>query len=1382
MGLLTPDYYQGLLDKSPTPAQVPRAQPVGSATPQQPAQTAPDTSPVLGQEQKSIIDTGNNIAKSVSPILGAAEWFVGNPIEAVKKIGSSFAQTTSLLAQATTEFFHGKGDLPNEVWDKMSASEKKTQLVTSAEHAGLNFLVGMPKAIVKTAINLPHSIYRQIKDPLTGTDPDTGRLSIPWVGALVDRLSGNALKSISPIKLGANRVDIGSLPKDTEFEIPTYAQTSIDNKRNGIGFMQNAFNVLASVVGDVSMVADAGLEVNDMVSGPKGRMDFGGVLPETASKEASTALAKGRAELEAKVAANLKSVPKDSPHTYQGVSPQFAKGYGGNASNTFIKVSPAGLDGSVKVSVIRTNRFGAIEPGNFSGETELASITSGPGAMESTKPSNPSDVVPFENKAKPSPVQDQLTELKTIRNELSATKQDFVQGYLQSEKGAQLLASREVAASNPLEVNRGVVQGVKNSSYYKTEGSVHDMMGSGTLMVKNGRTVLALPDEVQSFVQRGYSKGIEIDSLAKEQGFSDGNAYIEAQMELAGQPRMTAPETAAHNALMQTEPAYKDLVAKLEETKSQINSLYEQETSKTESAAGAASKEAEGNAQGGVSDALKTKIKESPHQTLQDRPVTVQEIDHLKAIMEANKMAPSLADSVVKLVTGKDSIGEMTHAEYVKASQALAAFSGDARYYGRDAQMPNPVTYNMTPAAPMAKAIEAKTGVPFFSKVVNPLETARAAAEKLWRSADSELQTNLESVGADKIDPKTSRLVTAYMDGDKAAITENANLSPAQKTDLLAGVKVYTEWYDKWGQKLGIDRKYFIDNYSPNIEALGGIFNIEKGGEAPGTMEAFATKKRGGAMNPSLDNPRAQAQIYARALSRAKFYDPALKTASEAIDAAPKNFCDPMKGYVDEHMGRSDKVDAYINRAGKHLGEIFPSINVPDDVARQMMNLWMDSTYAGALGLRPEAALRIPVTHGILQYARLGSRFLGDAISEVVRNPKIAYQELESRGLIVQRGVPYGADLARETSTGQGLVNGYRKAAQATLSGLGMADAGARMSTFSQGKLLWNDALGRVESGQMTWKQAENLLDMDAFHPLDRNIIREKIAAGDTPGAFEHYIRSIVDEVNFSYNRATSAPMTYGSKGKIGFQFAHYPIRYATTVSNWIRTGQWDKIIRVISASTLAKRSVKESTGIDIGDWVAPVGHLTLSPAVQGLSNLFDLVGGYRDGDQKKINDSWKQITNAVSGLAPPTPWTGVAAIHLKNFMTSVARSEKDGLAAQGQFGVYSAAGYLKYTTDFAGILPHLFGLKTEKDIQSLDLIQRERNAVTDQSSARQQIDELMNGTPDDVAKAMKLMQEWHIGPSANWKKREVVPETQSLFQTLPPTSKPMFAPQVFSK
>ena len=168
---------------------------------------------------------------------------------------------------------------------------------------------------------------------------------------------------------------------------------------------------------------------------------------------------------------------------------------------------------------------------------------------------------------KPETSTEKFGKIVSKRAELMKQKKEMENEFALSEKGQALREKGELDALNAFEANKDVQQGIKNNPRFIKEQSISDAMGSGWLMSKKGRQVVVEAEKVKTYIERGYTKDIEIDSLASEAGFENGQAYLEDQLSKITPVKF---ETAVKRALAYTSKMYQDITAQIAKAEEEL--------------------------------------------------------------------------------------------------------------------------------------------------------------------------------------------------------------------------------------------------------------------------------------------------------------------------------------------------------------------------------------------------------------------------------------------------------------------------------------------------------------------------------------------------------------------------------------------------------------------------------------------------------------------------------------------------------------------------------------------------------------------------------------------------------------------------------------------
>ena len=150
---------------------------------------------------------------------------------------------------------------------------------------------------------------------------------------------------------------------------------------------------------------------------------------------------------------------------------------------------------------------------------------------------------------------------------LLKTKNKLEKDFAASEKGTEVAQKVAFQTQMAEDANTRVIQAIKNNTTFKKEGSISEEMGSGFLMTKNERAVVVESKNVKRYLERGYERGIEIDSLAAEGGFENGVAYLEHEL---AKKTPYSVENEQRKALARSNSFYGKVLEELEKTETEL--------------------------------------------------------------------------------------------------------------------------------------------------------------------------------------------------------------------------------------------------------------------------------------------------------------------------------------------------------------------------------------------------------------------------------------------------------------------------------------------------------------------------------------------------------------------------------------------------------------------------------------------------------------------------------------------------------------------------------------------------------------------------------------------------------------------------------------------
>ncbi len=766
----------------------------------------------------------------------------------------------------------------------------------------------------------------------------------------------------------------------------------------------------------------------------------------------------------------------------------------------------------------------------------------------------------------------------------------------------------------------------------------------------------------------------------------------------------------------------------------------------------------------------KTQITSIPPRALkgfENKLVMPDQVANLDLIGRVNGVEPVVQQSVIKTLTGKDAVGELTQSEYVNVAQTIANLKNSTKY-APDINVPLAERY-VSPARYWMRDMETQHGFPIYSEGYVPMEDAS-------RLASVSEKTQLSTLYEDPIIQKYSagkyaeerRLVRAYRTGNTAAITDNPSLSPATKTELIGAAQKFDQYYSQLGPDVGVPPEIFLENYSPHISDVGGKFQLYKEkGKIPGSMSFFAKEKRVGSLATQIDDEWALAEIYTRAGYKAKYLDPVLKRMGNYFDQLPPEIRNSFSSYVQEKLGYGGEVEKWIDGIGTRLNEKL-GWNLPPDIARRAMNQTMNTMYSSAMS-QPATVFRNSFQYPIMGYAYWGNKFMPQAIAKTLTSAGRA--EFLKSGFSVDLGVPFGQELTEQTVGGK-IATGYKSLTQGVLKPNSIVENANRGFMYHQSKMIFDDAIARYNSGKLNWAGVEKELGLNTMNKLDANVIRQKLVAGDLEGARNQVIRNAIDDTQFPYRRGASMRLSYGAPGHVSTAFMQWPVEYFHTLKTWTATGQWDKLARWFGASTLILRSMKD-LGMDFSNslYLNPIANTSLSPAVKVASQAVQGLSNW-------LNDNQQELAGNIDELSKEMKLAYPAGLEIKNINTMVDSVKKGAVGPNGEYGVYDGSGRLKYYATFPELFLNALGMPIQQKVDNAKLTTDIMNKQFEYSQAKQKALELFQ--QGDTQNAVDIITKYGIQLSPGDFDKYYIPFNQNMFDSLPAQLKAEFAPRIF--
>lgn len=1103
--------------------------------------------------------------------------------------------------------------------------------------------------------------------------------------------------------------------------IPTYWKSYKDARDSGAGPLGATLLSAGTALGDAT------------IGGALAEGLAKGLQPRTAIKEGQPITNTGPIK-NALIEQQGKMVPikkAESMNEYYRLPKTTAKDIGGSTSNTFLKISPAGTD-SVEVSIVQV-RAGAV-----------------PQAVDFVKGKLGNPVSTYAGDFGP--------EIKLKSKVVQIQKQKEIPAF--ETKTSTSLFSVPKDQMNRL-VNRSV-----NTEISIQENPAFSLTKYATNNKRELPEVLGADKTARGAKVGQYGK--KGDQIITELGFDD---------------------------LTQAERSYDQLV-KLRDDRVRIKEQIKAEkknasidiNKELEQASINKSVDLEAQIQESIDNISSQVLSSIPPKALkgfENKPITSDQMRNLNLIGKVNGIEPGVMDAVIRNIAGNKAFGELSQTEYVRAAQTLGSFN-NLNKYAPDAGTVNIFARYGSPQRHWTRTYEEKTGIPLYSEGYVPMEEAvrlRDAFRDSYRNQAREIYGKYAGTGF----AEERRLIKNYMEGKKEVILFNEKLTPQVRADLIKISDSMRPLYDKLGPMFDVPMDVFLKDYQPHIADLGGVFQLYKEGQPiPKELTFFAKFKRRGGLTPQIDDSLALFDIYTNSGSNKLFLNPALERAGKLGEQLPATLQSSLKSYVQEKLGYANQLDEWINNVGTNLNKKLGT-NLPPDVVRQTMQIGMDTTYSGGMGLNPGTVLRNGLQYDLMTYPRLGPEGYVYA-ADYVLNPKtrkLAMKEVREAGFLVDRGELYGQALTQEVNIGGKAVNLYRKGTQATLAPFSAIEELNRARTYYHVKFQFNRGKDMYNSGRWNWSQFENNVPaLQGLSPIDMNIIRQRLIAGDMKGAFENLAREVIDETQFPYRRGSSSRITFGTTGKIGTQFNQWNIEFVHTMGRWVKDaaqGRPEKLIRFAASSFAIQRTLSDTLGFDFSRSVffGPFG-LQFSPFVKTSIDFVEGLDNWRRGNAEAFQQNADNITRTLKSLGIPA---GVEIQKWNNFLKSIKAWEGTEKTSpvrgpNNEYPVLDSRGRVLYFTTFDDIFWQAFGFPTNKKEEYLRQSQDIRNAKFDYTQIKSKVLQLYQQEKYDEANS--LINQYGIKISPSDFDQYYIPFSDRTFRALPSALKAQFAPQLY--
>lgn len=766
-----------------------------------------------------------------------------------------------------------------------------------------------------------------------------------------------------------------------------------------------------------------------------------------------------------------------------------------------------------------------------------------------------------------------------------------------------------------------------------------------------------------------------------------------------------------------------------------------------------------------------------PYKGSENNPITRNQVENLSNIAKMNGFDPAVKDVVVRTMTGKKIVGDLTNAEYVKVAKTLSSANRLGEFsVGKQASLwTKYVGQYISPARSWMEAVQRKTNIPIYDAWLD-LENGVRLSRNSAQGYMQEGRTILGKYADDKF-IEERRLIDAHMRGDPGAIINNKNLAPETKTELLKAVDGISQFFEDYGPDLGVPKEFYRKNaagyYLPDILDLGGIVQkYKKGAEIPKGKEFFATKLKGGGDYVRVDDPLKLIDIYAKQGSEAKFLDdPIARAYNLNKTTMPAEFRESFRSAVLEKLGYAGQFEKFLDDISVRLNQKL-NRNIPPDLGRKINQGLLTYFYANVLS-SPTTWIRNELMNNIMLHMKWGGEYWAQAKLKAVSPEGMA--EVRAKGFLNESSAAFGADI--------GTIGGkMKKGADIALAPVGYADSLGRTTAYFDTKFHFENAIKLYNEGKITWAKAEKMLDLDGMSPIEANRVRRMLNAGDMEGAFDELARSVIDETNFPYRKGSSARITFGAAGNVATFLYKWNIEFTHSMGRMLRTGQFDKLIRYYTASMITVKSIEESNGVDFSSSVGTGPLEQRYPA--SIQIGLDLISVLQKGtgeNAEALDDAKDKLTRSLTTFGIPG---GVDTKNWQDFWRSYSKGPVD---REGRYNIIGPKGDILEAgpVPFSELWMRLWGMPTQIKVDSRKAKAEILSYQYQLSQAKRKVAELRNMGKDSEADDLVLQWESRgedIEPGNQSYDRFDTPQLERIFDKLTPTGQERFESKVYPK
>lgn len=779
---------------------------------------------------------------------------------------------------------------------------------------------------------------------------------------------------------------------------------------------------------------------------------------------------------------------------------------------------------------------------------------------------------------------------------------------------------------------------------------------------------------------------------------------------------------------------------------------------------------------GRIRGAVIKPIPDKPLIGFENIPITKMQVANLSNIGRMNGIEPAVQEILTKVWTGKSVVGELTNAQYINVAKNLATVNklGEFGVGGEASLWSRYVGRRVSPAYSWMESVQRRTGVPIEDARIDLVNGLR-----FQKTVQTTYFKKIDGIWGKYAKPKYveyQRLVDAHMRGDSGAIVNNLKLSPAVKSDLLKIVDDVQKFYKEAGPALNVPKEIFRKNeagyYVPDIQQIGGVMpKYKEAGKIPTVGEFFAKQKKEGGMFVYEDNALKQMQIYSRSGAYAKYVKPVVdRIQTDIAPIVPAEFKNSFSSTISEMLGYQGGFERFLDNVSTILNQKL-NRNLPPDLGRRVNQTIFSYAYANALN-SPGTWTRNILMNDALLYVKFKGEFWVQTQAAIL--DKAMWKEFQKSGFSNAATNPYGADLGQIEGT-------VKNVTQTVLKPQSFSDNNGRYKAYVNTKLVFEDALKRYNQGKLTWAQVENKLDLNGLSPIVANRVRSQLLAKNTQAAFEELVRNNINETNFPYGRGEGGLLTFGEAGHTATFLAKWNIHFTHEIGRWIRTGQWDKLIRYYGASTAIIESLKEAVGVDFtrSFYMGPILGTSWPPSMQLGLDLIRALQTQTMDNAEAIDNSRDAIWRTVKTFGVPG---GVDTKNVQAFLRSYERGPVD---AQGRYNIINERGEVAepHPVYFHDLFWRMMGMPTISKTEASQLKKDITNYQYEVNQAKRKVAELRNAGRDNQADLIVL--KWEamgedIEPGRQSYDRFEESAAERRFEQLSPTGEAKFEERIY--